>query len=68
MRLPSKIGAGLEIAALERVVGFHHEGVFHALLRADHFVVNQCGAIRRRAGNPHADEETWGDEARVPVF
>src|ERR1700720_4542861 len=43
-------GSGLEVAALDRVIGFHDEGVFEALLGTDHFVDDQCGPIRRSAG------------------
>src|SRR5438874_3234357 len=58
----------LEGAAFDRIIGFHDEGIFQPLLGADHFVVNERGAIWGRAGNAHANKETRRDEVRVPVF
>src|SRR6184192_1720212 len=43
--------SGLESTPLDGAIGFHYEGVFQPLLRTDHFVRDQCGPIRRRAGN-----------------
>src|SRR5437660_11953776 len=63
-----KTGARLKVTPVDGVIGFNDEGVFQALLRAEHFVRYDCGAISRRAGNAHASEETRRNEVRVPVF
>src|SRR6202011_2617381 len=60
--------AGLKVAPFDGTVGFHHEGVFQPLLRADYPVRNQCGPIRRCAGHADANKESRRDEIRVPVF
>src|SRR5947207_11887000 len=58
----------LEGAAFDRVIGLHDEGIFQPLLGADHFVLNERGAICRGSGDTDANKETRRDEVRVPVF
>src|SRR5215472_5695429 len=59
---------GLEVTAFDGVIGLNDEYVFQPLLRADHFVRDQCSPIRRCARSAHANKETWRNEVRVPVF
>ena len=58
--------ASLELAAFEDVVGFNDEGVLHALLGVNDFVVDKRSAVRRCAGYANSREEA-GHHERAPI-
>src|SRR5262249_39818307 len=59
--------AGLEVAALDGVVGFDDIDVFHALLRTDDAILDEDAAIRAGAGDADAAEKARREKF-VPAF
>src|SRR5437660_12550241 len=53
--------ASLKVSPFDGTVGFHHEGVFPALLLADYLVGNKRRPVMSRAGNAHGKEAARSD-------